>query len=158
MDTVTYPQKAVIDEVNGKFVPAKLESAKNPDVARGLGVRWLPGLVVCDSDGRAANAQIGFLPPEDLITELTFGRAIIAMGTKHYEEAHRLFQQVVEKREHDRAPEAAFWWGVSRYRHMKDFSAAMREPWGMILERWPRSEWARKVAFASKYDPEAAER
>ena len=31
---------------------------------------------------------------------------------------------------------------------MKDFRAATREPWGRIVEGWPRSQWARKVGWA----------
>lgn len=148
MDTVTYPDAAVAREIEGRFVAAKIESGKQPDLARSLGIRWLPGLAVVDADGRAASVQTGFLPPGDLLPELAFGRAIFAMGQKRYDEAHALFQELLGQLEAERAPEAAYWWGISRFRQTKDFAASMREPWGEILRRWPRSQWARKVGWA----------
>jgi hypothetical protein len=148
MDTVTYPHEQVAREIERNFVPVRLESAKYGDVARQLNVRWLPGLVICDSDTRPAHVSIGFLPPEDLLVELTFGRGILAMGRKRYEDAHSLFAECAADPRRERAPEALFWWGISRYRQLKDFSAAVSEPWRRIVEGWPGSQWARKVGYA----------
>lgn len=147
MDAVTYPHASVVKEVGDRFVPLKLESAKNGDLARRLNLRWLPGVAVIDADGRPAHTSVGFLPPRDLVAELTFGRAIVAMGEKRYDDAHALFAAVADGAT-DRAPEALFWWGISRYRHTKDFAAAVREPWSRILARWPDSQWAHKVGYA----------
>jgi TolA-binding protein len=148
MDAVTYPQEKIEAFVDAHFVPCRLESGKHVELARRLGVRWLPGTVVLDADERPAHAQIGFLSPDDLIVELSFARAIQAMGEKRYDDAHALFAEVAARAGHERAPEAYFWWGISRYRHSKDFSSAVREPWSAIVERWPGSEWARKVGYA----------
>jgi TolA-binding protein len=147
MDAVTYPHAKVTEFVNKYMVPVRLESGKNPELGKQMNVRWLPGVVVASADGRPAMTSIGFLPPDDLVSDLTFGRAIVAMGEKRYDDAHALFRSVGES-DAERAPEAMFWWGVSRYRQSKRFEDAVGEPWGKILERWPRSQWARKVAFA----------
>src|SRR2546428_2686147 len=119
MDTVTYPHESVIAEVSRNFVPCKLESAKNVELARKFSARWLAGVVVADADERPAHVSIGFLPPADFIDELRFGRAIAAMGQKRYDDAHSIFA-TVGSRGGERAPEALFWWGISRYRQMKD--------------------------------------
>ena len=148
MDTVTYPHDTVIAAIERHFVPLKLESARHGDLARRLNVRWLPGLVVADGEGRPAHVSVGFLPPPDLLAELAFGRAVNAMGQKRYDEAHLLFQEVASDPARERAPEALFGGGISRYRQLKDFAAAVQEPWSRIVERWPGSQWARKVAYA----------
>ena len=148
MEAVTLPDESVIREIDENFVGAKLESAKHADVSRRMGVRWLPGLVVCDAEERLAHLIVGFLPPDDLVPEITFGRAIVAMGDKRYDEAHAAFAAVADRPGAERAPEALYWWGISRNRQMKDFDAAVREPWGRIVERWPKSQWARKVGYA----------
>jgi len=148
MEAVTLPDDSVVREVADGFVPAKLESAKHADLARRLGVRWLPGLVVCDADERPAHVVIGYLPPDDLRAELCYGRAVVAMSEKRYDDAHALFSSVAEWPGAERAPEALFWWGISRFRQTKDFQGAVREPWTRILERWPKSQWARKVGYA----------
>ncbi len=146
MDAVTHPHDDVAQELAQHFVAVKLESGKHPELTRRLGVRWLPGMAVVDTDERAANIQIGFLPVADLLAETAYGRAIVAMGAKRYDEAHALFAQVVDTDGAERAPEAAFWWGVSRYRQTKNFDMARAE-WARIVERWPRSQWARKVGY-----------
>ena len=145
MGTVTYPNDNVTRELNENFIPVKLESAKNPDVARKMNARWLPGLVVCDADERPAHVQIGYLPPSDFLPELAFGRAIHAMGEKRYDDAHALFRKVAEG-ENERAPEAYYWWGISATRQTKDMSA-YREHWQKIVDKFPKSQTARKVAY-----------
>lgn len=154
MDAVTYPHASVVSAVSEQFVPVKLESGKHAELSRRLGIRWLPGLVVADADERPAHTQVGFLPPADLITELTYGRAIHAMGAKRYDDAHALFAAVAETPDAERAPEALFWWGISRFRQSKDFKGVM-EPWGKIVAGWPASQWARKVGYALNRPPAA---
>jgi len=153
MEAVTLPDQKVAAELSERFVAVKLESAKHPDLARKMGVRWLPGLIVSDAEERPSHLVVGFLPPDDLIPEVTFGRAIAAMGAKRYDEAHEAFAAVADWPDADRAPEALYWWGISRNRQLKDFDAAVREPWGRIVERWPRSQWARKVGYALGLPP-----
>ena len=145
---MTYPQPEVIRTLNEQYVPCKLESAKHPEIARRLNVRWLPAIAVIDpADERPASLSFGFLPPQDLFQELAFGSAVTAMAQKRYDDAHALFQKVAEDPAADRAPEAYYWWGVSRYRQSKDFKASVTPTWGKIVERWPGSQWARKVGF-----------
>ena len=154
---MTYPNEDVARELNEKFIPCKVESAKQPELAKRLGVRWLPGLVVIDSaDERPASTAIGFLPPEDLLIELAFGRAIAAMAQKRYDEADALFREVSESPAAERAAEAYYWWGVSKYRQTKDLRASLLALWPTLLERWPKSQWARKVAFMRRYSKDAA--
>jgi len=147
MGTVTYPSPRVIEELNRSFVPCRIESAKAPELARKMNVRWLPGLVVADAAERLAHQQIGFLPPADLLNELDFGRAIALMTRKHYPEAHALFLEVAARAATERAPEAWYWLGISRYRESKRFEDC-QDAWRRIAERWPGTQWARRVEYA----------
>lgn len=146
MGAVTYPDAAVEKTLSEDLVPCRIESAKAPDLARKLNARWLPGLFVVDSDARPGVATIGFLPPKDFLDDLAFGRAIIAMGAKRYDDAHGLFGGVADGAG-ERAPEALYWWGISRYRQSKNF-ADCQDAWAGIVARWPSSQWARKVDYA----------
>ena len=150
MGAVTYPHPDVVKELNDNFVAVKIESAKAPDLARRMNARWLPGLIVAGSDERPAHTQIGFLPPEDFILELHFGRAIVAMSRKNYDEAHRLFAEIAARVEAERAPEAYYWWGISAYRQSKNF-ADCQEHWAKIVARWPESLWTKKVSYALEH-------
>src|SRR5689334_20093201 len=105
MGAVTYPEPRVAAALGARFVACRVESAKAPELARRMNVRWLPGLVVADADERPANVQIGFLAPDDFLSELDFGAAIVAMAAKRYDEADALFRQVAA-RDGERAPDA----------------------------------------------------
>jgi TolA-binding protein len=147
MGAVTYPDPDVVAELNLNFVPCRLESAKVPELARKMNLRWLPGLVVADSTERPAHVVIGFLPPADFRNELDFGRAMAAMTRKRYDEAHALFARVAHRLDGERAPEAWYWWGISRYRESKEF-ADCQEKWRQIVAHWPGTQWARRVEYA----------
>ena len=89
------------------------------------------------------------MPPADLFAELDYGRAIHAMTTKKYETANSLFDKLSNNTDAERAPEATYWWGISKMRETKDPTTALA-PWKLIGERWPSSQWSRKVAYALK--------
>jgi len=146
---VTYPNAAVAEHVNAHFVPTRLVGADHRDLSKAYNVRWFPALIVTDATGRAVHQQIGYLPPDDLIAELDYGRAIFAMGTKDYATANALFDALSADPATERGPEAAYWWGISRMRETKTTEASF-DPWRRITERWPTSQWARKVAYALK--------
>lgn len=143
---MTYPNDEVIAYIHQNFVPVKLLGADNRELTKGFNVRWFPGIVVAGADRRATHVSIGFLPPEDLISELDFGRAIHAMTTRDYELANELFDRLAST-DADRSPEATYWWGISRMRETKDPGAGT-EKWKLIPERWPATQWARKVEYA----------
>ncbi len=49
LDAVTYPNRAVIDAVNARFVPVKLDLFKCPrEVIRPLNVLWTPTILFAD--------------------------------------------------------------------------------------------------------------
>jgi hypothetical protein len=146
---VTYPDAAVIEHLNTEFIPTKLLGAEHRDITKELNFRWFPGIAVLDAKGRATHTSVGFLPPADLFSELNYGRAIHAMTTRNYETANRLFQTLADDTTADRAPEATYWWGISKMRETKDPASAL-EPWTLVTERWPKSQWSRKVEYALK--------
>ena len=96
---------------------------------------------------RSTHSTVGFLPPDDLLHELDYGRAIHAMATREYATANGLFDALSAQHDAERAPEAAYWWGVSRMRETKQPDTAL-EPWQRILDHWPDSQWARKIRYA----------
>ena len=147
MGAVTYPHAAVERALTDDFVACRLESAKAPELARAANVRWLPGLVVASPDGRPAHVQVGFLPPDDFLRELDFGAGIVAMGSKRYDEADALFAKVAARDDAERAPDAWYWRGISRYRQTKAFEDCQRH-WAEIPKRWPGTQWARRVEYA----------
>jgi len=146
---VTYPDAAVVEHLNSEFVPTKLLGADHRDVTKALNFRWFPGIAVLDAKGRATHTSIGFLPPADLFAELDYGRAIHAMTAKDFATANALFDKLSNDTAAERAPEATYWWGISKMRETKNPASALA-PWKLVTERWPQSQWSRKVEYALK--------
>lgn len=147
MDTVTYPDPNVVEEVSRHFVPVRLVSADHVEISRKFNIRWLPGVVVTDADERPHHSSVGWLSPKDLQVELVFGRAMAAMTRKQYPEADGLFQKLVEGYPgHERAVDGWYWWGINTYRCMKDMKAAAPY-WTTLVEKYPDSLWARKIGW-----------
>ena len=80
MDAVTYSKQTVAQAIADHFVAAKLVSTDHRDLTRAFDVRWLPGLVVTDSTRRLHSQTVGFLPEDDLLAELSFGRGSSGSG------------------------------------------------------------------------------
>lgn len=145
MDAVTHPE--VAPDVIEHFVPLKLQTEADPDRARAHEIKWLPGQVVLQPAGRVEHRWIGFLGPDSYRVELLFGRAMVAMSTKDYEGAGRLFGEITDSHPRSaRAPEAWYWWGVSEYRRTKDFQKCVAK-WGTILQNYPQDQWAEKIGW-----------
>jgi len=142
---VTYPDPTVSSLVNEHFTPVKLDSGEQFKLMRQLGLRWLPGAAIVDAKQRVHHHWVGFLPPELYAVELAFGRAMSAFGNKQLDQAIELFEALVESApESERAPEALYWQGVTRYRSSGELSEANRS-WGRVVEAYGSSLWARKV-------------
>ncbi len=142
---MTYPDQRVGAAVSEHFTACKLESGENYPVMKRLGIRWLPGIVLTDGKERVHHSWVGFLPPEPYLVELLFGRGMAAFGSKQLEAAEQHFETLVaETPGSERAPEALYWQGVSRYRQSGELADANRS-WARMVETYPQSLWARKV-------------
>ncbi len=147
MDAETYSSEDLGNWIEERFVPVRLESVEHREASRAHQVRWLPGVVVSDAEGRSHHTSIGFLPPDDLTAELAFGRGHALMAGKRYEEASTSFEEVSRRMPTgDRAPEAIYWRGVNELRRTKDFGAALRA-WKSIVDDHSGSTWATKIGW-----------
>lgn len=145
MDAVTYPDAGVAQDLNTHFVAVKLASKDNIDLARKFQVRWLPTIVVTDTNERIHHSWVGFLPPTWFTMEVLFGKAQVAFGQKDFTRAIDLYDRVVaEYSQTERAPESLYWKGVARYRQTDNFADTV-PVFKSIVERYPNSIWARKV-------------
>ncbi len=144
---MTHPDEGVVRDLEKCFVPVKLDTGRHGERARALEIRWLPGQVVLQPGGRVEHRWIGFLGPASYRVELLFARAMNAMDTKAYEEADRLFGELVEGHpESARAREACYWWGISEQRRHRDSARAV-EKWRILVDRYPDDVWTEKVGW-----------
>lgn len=75
METGTFPDKALADYINDKFIPIKYESGMDAEQFKRFNVMGIPAFVVLDAEGNELSRFIGFQAPEQLMDELDKIRA-----------------------------------------------------------------------------------
>ena len=140
-----YPHRAVTDCVTRHFVAARVHIKEKPETFKRFKVQWTPTILISDADGTEHHRIVGFLPVEDFVAQLGLGLGKADFAHGKYADAEQHFRRIVsEAPGAGAAPEAVYWAGVSAYKktgspeHLK---AAGRE----IREKYPTSEWAKKV-------------
>ncbi len=143
---MTYPNPSVIEAVNARFVPVKLDLFKSPrEVIRPLNVLWTPTILFADRRGDVHYRNVNFLPPELFLTLLDVGEAHVDLHWSRTDHAISLLRETFE-RDPDGllAPEALYWWGIAVYlkTHSNDEMYAV---WNVLRERFPDSIWTQRV-------------
>ena len=108
--------------------------------------QWTPTLLVIDPEGTERHRIEGFLPAEDLLSQLSLGLGHSAFARERWEEAERWFREVVDRYpDSEAAPEALYWSGVSRYKGKGD-AGALKATGQAFTRRYQDSSWAKKAS------------
>jgi Tetratricopeptide repeat/Thioredoxin-like domain len=145
-----YPDERVARFVQDNFIPARLHVKDQAEDFKRFGQRynaqWTPTLLIIDPDGTERHRIEGFLPAEDLLSQLTLGLGHSAFARGQWQEAERRFREVVDRYpQSEAAPEALYWAGVSRYKAKGDASA-LGETGRAFTTRYQDSSWAKKAS------------
>jgi TolA-binding protein len=109
-------------------------------------VQWTPTILVLDAAGEERHRIEGFLPAEDLISQLALGRAKAAFANGEFAEAERQFREVVDRHPNsEAAPEALYWAGVSHYKATGD-AGALKDTARQFQGRYTDTSWAKKAS------------
>src|SRR3972149_5806376 len=117
-----------------------------------------PSLLIHDSEGKEHYRIVGYVPTDDLLAHLKFGKGKLFFNRHHYAEAISQFKAVIEQ--HPDAgvtPEAIFFLGVAEYFKTHD-AKALRRVYDTLTSRYPQSEWARRSQPYSQISLEEAAR
>ena len=147
MNTGPYSDPAVIEFINGNFVPVRTECfwAHPTELMRRFGIQWTPTFLIHDTDGKEHHRFVGYVPVDDLLAHLWLGRAKILYDTDRFGEAIPLFETVLSRHPGaGAAPEAAFLRGVSGFKSTHD-PKELRKTYDLLTARYPDSEWARRA-------------
>jgi len=143
-----YPDERVAQFIQDNFIPARVH-VKDPDFKRfsqRYNAPWTPTLLLLDPSGTERHRIEGFLPAEDLLSQLSLGLAHSAFAREQWNEAERRFREVVDRYPRtEAAPEALYWAGVSRYKGKGD-AAALAETGREFTRRYQDSSWAKKAS------------
>jgi TolA-binding protein len=120
-----YTDPRVADFVIESFVPARVHVKEDREAFERLGQKysapWTPAILIIDNEGQERHRIEGFLPADEFLPQLALGAAHASFKGGDYQNAERLYRDVVSRYgKSDAAPEALYWAGVSKYRAKND--------------------------------------
>ena len=131
--------------INESFVPLEAHIKEHPAYFKRFEAIWTPSVIVLDAGGIERRRSEGYLPKDEFRAELEMALARVAVMSKNWAEAERLYQEVLSRYPESKvAPEALYWEGVSRYKATNDHTVLGELP-AKFRERYPDSEWALKT-------------
>ena len=145
-----YPDPQVARFVQQHFTPVRVHVKHQADEFKRLGQRygaqWTPTILVLDPAGEERHRIEGFLPADDLLSQLALGLAHSDFARGDYGAAERRFRQLLnDYPSTDAAPEAQYWAGVSRYKATGE-ADALADTHAAFGERYQDSTWAKKAS------------
>ncbi|TVM03297.1 MAG: hypothetical protein CV087_06030 [Candidatus Brocadia sp. WS118] len=144
MDTVSYPDKKVIEFIKNSFIPVRVRSDAQP-LATDFSIKWTPTLVILDTEGKEHHRTVGFLSPEELIPVLMLGIAKVYFDLNAFKEAlSRLEKILSDFPKSSSAPEAIYLKGVCLYKDTKN-PKGLKEAYEQLQARYPESEWTKRA-------------
>jgi hypothetical protein len=144
MGAVTYPDDQVADMLNQNYIPVQVDIQQAFKLADRYQALWTPNLNVIDGRGRCVYQTVGWLPPKEFSAMLQSGRGHFLLNHKKFEDAARLFAEVIDRYSDSiYAAEAMYFNGVSRYLASQD-AGDLQAAWTELQRRYPNSQWAMK--------------
>ena len=128
------------------FIPVRQHVKTHPEAMERFGAQWTPTIMVLDANGKERHRVEGFLEADALLAQFRLGLAQAAFANQQWDEAERLFEEVVASGDADAAPEAAYWAGVSRYKRSGD-AADLGATHERLNEQFGGTAWAKKASI-----------
>lgn len=141
-----YPDPEVAGFISDHFIPVRQHVKTHPGAMERFDVQWTPTILVMDANGRERHRIEGFLEKGPFLAQLKLGFAKVAFAGQKFDEAERLFEEVVNAGDNDTAPEAAYWSGVSQYKGSGDASA-LGATHKRLSTDYAGSTWAKKASI-----------
>lgn len=146
-----YPDPRVARFVQDNFRPVRVHVREQADEFRRLGerygVQWTPTILIIDPTSAEERYRVeGFLPADELVTQLTLGLGHAAFKRSDFAEAERRLREVVDNYPNsEAAAEALYWAGASRYKSTGD-AGALAETATEFTKRYQNTTWAKKAS------------
>ncbi len=99
-------------------------------------------MIIADPDGKERWRLEGYLPKDDFSANLRMGLARVDVMRKHWADAEKRFDEVVDSYPNSKyVPEAIYWRGVSNYQGTHDHEA-LGSVAKTFTEQFQDSDWA----------------
>ncbi len=147
MNAGPYSNEKVQTFIGEEYVPLKSQCfwKQRTELMKQFDIVWTPTFLIHDSGGRVHRKLVGYIPADDFLAQLKFGKGMIFIEKERNEEAIKWFGKVIE--EHPGAgvvPETVFFLGVAQYKKTHEANA-LRRVYDTLTEKYTHSEWARRA-------------
>ncbi|HCY87137.1 MAG TPA: hypothetical protein DHV36_18535 [Desulfobacteraceae bacterium] len=144
MDTVTYPDKKVVEVVNKYSIPLKVgHDTVLDNVDRD--VKWTPQLFLAEPSGKLLADSMGFLPPLELAPWILLGNGRLEFQKGNMNKATNLMNIVVNDYPDSHwAPEAMYLSCVALFNDTHE-PEALKKAYTGLTSRYPQSIWSLKA-------------
>jgi thioredoxin-related protein len=147
MNAGPYSDEKVQTFIVEEYIPLKSQCSwkERTELMKRFDIVWTPTFLFQDSGGKVHRKLVGFIPSDDFLSQLKFGKGIVFFEKERHEEAAKWFKRLIE--EHPSAgvtPEAIFFLGVAEYKKTHEASA-LRRAYDTLSLKYPESEWARRA-------------
>lgn len=144
---MTYPNAEVARLLNAEFIPVRINTQDQPEVARRFHLMWSPILVALDQREFPLRRIVGYIPPAEMLAELHFIRALNEMRSARPANAMQIFRQLyADFPKAHLIPEALYWDGIAAYRQSKN-KEDLWVIWRRLAADYPNNLWAAKTTL-----------
>lgn len=147
MNAGPYSDERVQKFIEEEYIPLKSQCfwKERTELMKRFDIAWTPTFLVHDSGGKVHRKLVGYIPADDFLAHLKFGKGIVFFEKERHEEALKWFRRVIDEHAGSgAAPEAVFFIGVAEYKKTHE-PAALRRAYDALSERYPGSEWTRRA-------------
>src|SRR5574340_1288334 len=146
MNAGPYSDEKVQKFMEREYVPLKSQCfwKERTELMKMFDISWTPTFLMQESTGKVHRKLVGYIPVDDFLAQLKFGKGIIFFERERHGEALKWFQQVIDEHpDSGVAPESVFFRWVSEYKKTHE-AGALRQAYDMLSGRYSQSEWARR--------------
>lgn len=142
----TFTDPAVAELLEGDFACVKYNVLQDENMTACYKVEWTPTFMITDSDGRELERWVGYLPPDEFITQVHLSEGLAEMHAKRFKAAETAFEWIIDHRpDSEAAPEARYYMGVALYKDTGD-ARHLERTWETMSKRYPSNNWTKKAS------------
>lgn len=119
MNAGPYSDEKVQKFIEKEFIPLKSQCFwdKRTELMKKFDIAWTPTFLIQDAEGKVHRKLVGFIPTDDFLAQLKFGKGILFFEKYRHDEAMKWFMAVIEEHpDSGVSPEAVFFLGVTEFK------------------------------------------
>lgn len=143
---ITFKDPRVRELIERDFAPLTYLVTEAHDLTAKYNVEWTPTFIIADEHGVELERWVGYLPPDDFLSQIYLSEGLSAFHRERYRDAENAFDWILGHFPGSAAaPEARYFMGVSLYKETGD-AAHLENTWKVLNKDYPGNVWTKKAS------------